>query len=121
LASREGRDDLYPSEPAARARVDMALDRFATSFRSAFFPVEAAALGFSRAGGFGSAPPDPHAAVARAADAAPTIALFDQVVDPSGTWLGTLTIADFAAAPVLYRTTRTGMDMTPYPNLTRMR
>lgn len=30
LATREGRDDLYPAEPAARARVDWALDAWTT-------------------------------------------------------------------------------------------
>src|SRR5262249_8194483 len=65
LANRERRDDLYPSDPAARARVDMALDRYSLSFRPAFFKVEAAALGFTSQGGFGSGPADPEAAVAR--------------------------------------------------------
>jgi glutathione S-transferase len=31
LATREGRDDLYPAEPAARARVDWALDAWTTT------------------------------------------------------------------------------------------
>src|SRR5690242_10517287 len=30
LAVREGRDDLYPADPARRARVDWALDAWAT-------------------------------------------------------------------------------------------
>jgi glutathione S-transferase len=46
LAGIEGRDDLYPREPAARARVDQLLDRFSLTFRPAFFRVEAEALGF---------------------------------------------------------------------------
>ena len=59
LANRERRDDLYPADPAARARVDMMLDRFAFTFRPAFFQVEAQAMGFSPTGGFGAAPADP--------------------------------------------------------------
>jgi glutathione S-transferase len=43
------------------------------------------------------------------------------VVDPSGYWLGEFSLADVAAAPFLYRTLVTGMDMSAYPNLTRMR
>ena len=121
LANREGRDDLYPSDPARRARVDMMLDRFSLTLRPAFFQVEAAALGFTPEKGFGSAPGDAGAAARKAEEVAPTIALFDSLVDPSGHWLGEFTLADIAAAPVLYRTTRTGMDMTPYPNLLRMR
>src|SRR5262249_53069124 len=46
LAQREGRDDLYPSEPRAQARVNELLDRFAQTVRPAFFKHEAAALGF---------------------------------------------------------------------------
>ena len=121
LANREGRDDLYPADPGARARVDMMLDRFAFTFRPAFFQVEAQALGFNPTGGFGAGPADPEAAVAKAQAAAPVITQFESVVSPSGYWLGEFSLADVAAAPFLYRTLVTGMDMSPYPNLTRMR
>ncbi|HVI35478.1 MAG TPA: glutathione S-transferase family protein [Gaiellales bacterium] len=121
LANRERRDDLYPADPPARARVDMMLDRFAFAFRPALFQVEAQALGFSPTGGFGAAPADPEAAVAKARDAAPVLTQFESVVDPSGYWLGEFSLADVAAAPFLYRTLVTGMDLSPYPNLARMR
>ena len=121
LANREGRDDLYPADPAARARVDMMLDRFAFTFRPAFFQVEAQAMGFSPTGGFGAGPADPEAAVAKAQEVAPVLTQFESVVGPSGYWLGEFSLADVAAAPFLYRTLVTGMDMSPYPNLTRMR
>src|SRR5205085_10268642 len=121
LANREGRDDLYPSDPARRARVDMMLDRFSLTLRPAFFQVEAQALGFTPEGGFGTRPGDPDAAAQKARDVAPTIALFESLVDGSGYWLGEFSLADVAAAPALYRTTRSGMDMSPYPKLTRMR
>ena len=121
LANREGRDDLYPSDPARRARVDMMLDRFSLTLRPAFFQVESPALGFTPQGGFGTGPADPDAAAQKARDVAPTIELFESLVDRSGYWLGEFSLADIAAAPALYRTTRTGMDMTPYPKLTHMR
>ena len=121
LANREGRDDLYPADPAARARVDMMLDRFAFTFRPAFFQVEAQAMGFSPTGGFGAGPADLEAAVAKAQEVAPVLTQFESVVGPSGYWLGEFSLADVAAAPFLYRTLVTGMDMSPYPNLTRMR
>ena len=35
--------------------------------------------------------------------------------------LGRFTIADCAIAPVVYRTTHSGLDLTPYPNLLRLR
>jgi len=121
LANRERRDDLYPADPPARARVDMMLDRLAFTFRPAFFQVEAQALGFSSTGGFGAGPADPAAAVAKAKEVAPVLTQFESVVGPSGYWLGEFSLADVAAAPFLYRTLVTGMDMSPYPNLTRMR
>jgi glutathione S-transferase len=99
----------------------MMLDRFAFTFSPAFFQVEAQAMGFSPTGGFGAAPADPEAAVAKARDVATVLTQFESVVGPSGYWLGEFSLADVAAAPFLYRTLVTGMDMSPYPNLTRMR
>jgi glutathione S-transferase len=121
LANRQSRHDLYPAEPGARARIDMMLDRFALSIRPAFFQVERLALGFTPTAGFGSAPGDRDAARAAEREVAATVRLFDELVDPSGYWLGRFTIADIAAAPVLFRTTVTGMNLDPYPNLSRMR
>jgi glutathione S-transferase len=121
LANRERRDDLYPVDPPARARVDMMLDRFSLTLRPALFQIEAAALGFSPQGGFGSVPGDPEAAMAKAEAAAPTLHTFDGLIGSAGYWLGEFSLVDFAAAPALYRTTLTGLDMAPYPNLMRVR
>jgi glutathione S-transferase len=121
LANRERRDDLYPADPAARSRVDMTLDRFSLTLRPALFQVEAAALGFSPAGGFGSVPGDPEAARAKGEAAAPTLRTFDGLIGSDGYWLGDFTIVDCAVAPALYRTTLTGLDLDPYPNLLRVR
>ena len=121
LANRERRHDLYPVDPAARARVDMMLDRFSLTLRPALFQVEAAALGFTPQGGFGTAPGDPEVARAKIEAAAPTLRTFDSLIADDGYWLGEFTIVDCAAAPALYRTTLTGLDLAPYPNLLRVR
>ena len=121
LAGREGRDDLYPSDPQARARVDEMLDRWALTFRPAFFRYEAPALGFAPGKGMGGAEPDAAALPGVAEAIAPTLRLLDGVVHESGTALGSFTIADVAAAPVLYRTVHTGLDLEPYPNVARWR
>ncbi len=121
LAAREGRDDLYPSDPRARALVDELLDRWSLTFRPAFFRYEAPALGFVPGRGMGAGDPDTAALPGIAEAIAPTLRTLDAVVDPSGTALGRFTIADVAAAPILYRTTNTGLDLTPYPNLERWR
>ena len=121
LAQRERRDDLYPPAPAERARVDEFLDRFALTLRPAFFQIERPALGFVQGVGFNAGPPDPDGARAKAAEVAGQLQLFEGLVADNGTVLGTFTIADCAAAPVLFRTRNTGMDLAPYPKLLRLR
>ena len=121
LALRERRDDLYPSDPVERARVDELLDRWSLTFRPAFFRYEAPALGFAPGKGMGGAEPDAAALPAVAEAIAPVLRMLDALVGPSGAPLGRFTIADIAAAPVLYRTTHTGLDLAPYPNVTRWR
>ena len=107
--------------PAERARVDEFLDRFALTFRPAFFQVERLALGFVQGRGFNAGPPDPDGARAKEDEVAAQVQLFEGVVADNGTVLGTFTIADCAAAPVLFRTRNTGMDLSPYPKLLRLR
>ena len=74
LAGREERDDLYPTALPARAAVEELLDRWALTFRPAFFRFEAPALGFVPGRGMGGGPPDPAALPAIAEAIAPTLA-----------------------------------------------
>ena len=83
--------------------------------------MERLALGFVQGVGFQAGPPDLEGARAKAAEIAGTLQLFDGLVADNGTVLGTFTIADCAAAPVLFRTRNTGMDLAPYPRLLRLR
>lgn len=121
LANREAREDLYPTDPRERARVDTMLDRWSLTFRPAFFRHEAAALGFLPGQGMGGQDPDPEAAARIADEMAPTLSTLDGLLGPGGRALGTFTLADVAAAPVLFRTTKTGLDLAPYPNVLRWR
>jgi glutathione S-transferase len=121
LASRYGDGSLYPHDPAERAPVDELLDRFSLTLRPALFTVERLALGFVYGTGFDAAPRDPAAALVQVGKIAETLRTFDRLVDPSGYALGRFTIADCAAAPALYRTRNTGMNLGPYPNLERWR
>ncbi|RDI75223.1 Glutathione S-transferase [Gaiella occulta] len=121
LAGRERRVDLYPGEPRERAPVDELLDRWSLTFRPAFFRYEVAALGFSPDKGVGAGAPDTAALPGIVAAIAPTLRLLDGLVDRSGFALGRFTIADVAAAPVLYRTLHSGLDLGPYPNVLRWR
>jgi glutathione S-transferase len=121
LANRYGPDEIYPADPVARAPVDELLDRLSLTFRPALFSVEVHALGFVQGTGFGARPPDPEAALVRLGEIAATLRIFDGLIDASGYALGRFTIADCAAAPVLFRTTMAGTDLSPYPNLLRWR
>lgn len=121
LASREARDDLYPADPRARARVEMTLDRWSLTFRPALFRYETKALGYVPGKGMGGREPDLEAAARVAEEIAPTLRTLDGLLDPSGYALGAFTIADVAAAPALHRTLTTGLDLTPYPNVRRWR
>ena len=71
--------------------------------------------------GFDAAPHDREAGRAKEAEMAPQLELFERLVAGNGTVLGTFTIADCCAAPVLFRTRATGMDIGPYPKLERLR
>jgi len=122
LATRQQRTDLYPDVPCERARVDEFLDRFATGLRTALFRHEAPALGWSLEKGFDPADADADAAAAVVPELAGPLALLESVVGSDGaTVLGRFTIADCALAPVLFRTTVTGLALDDYPNLARLR
>jgi glutathione S-transferase len=121
LAAREGRDDLYPTGPAEKAPIDVFLDRWALTFRPAFFAYEAPALGFVPGQGMLASEPRTDELPAVLEQIAPMLSLLDGLVDPSGLATGRFTIADVSAAPILFRTTKTGLDLTPYRNLTRWR
>ena len=121
LAQREGRDDLFPSEPRAQARVNELLDRFAQTVRPAFFKHEAAALGFKYGVGFGAVPADPERAAEIADKIAPQLTMLERVLSDGPYALGDFTIADCAIAPVLFRTTKSGLDLAPYPRMAALR
>jgi glutathione S-transferase len=96
-------------------------DRFSLTFRPALFRIERYALGFKEGHGFDGVPRDPDAAREAAGKVADTLRIFDGVLAANGTVLGTLTIADLAAAPVVYRTIHTGLDLGPYPRIAAFR
>jgi glutathione S-transferase len=121
LIRREGRPDLYGPTQAEAAHIDEWLDRLTTVLRPAFFRHESVALGYVRGSGFHPEQGDPAGARERAEQIAPTLRTFEALVSDNGTVLGRFTIADCAIAPVLYRTTHSGLDLSPYPNLLRLR
>ena len=90
LANREGRTDLYPAEPAERARVDWALDAWSTQFRGTFFPAEQIALMQTPIDEGGSRAEDAdQAELAEAIEAVkPKLDVMERFVASNGTVLG---------------------------------
>ncbi len=120
LADREGRDDLYPRDPQARATIDWVLDLWALVMRPALFSYEAANYGIVIGiGMFGkeSAPADEVQALFN--KAVPKLNQAARVLDPVGPWacLGRYTIADIAATPVLHRALHAPIDLDQVPRL----
>ena len=121
LALRAGREDLYPTEPRGHARVNELLDRFALTIRPAFFKHEAAARGFKFGIGFGAVPNDPEKAAEIAQQIAPQLGQLEQILSDGDYALGDFTIADCAIAPVLFRTTKSGLDLSAYRKVSKLR
>lgn len=121
LVAREQREDLYPSGPRRRAAVDEFLDRFATGLRSQLFQHEGPALGYAN-GAFDAVARDPEAAARAEPLVQPALRVLEQIIAEDGTVIGgVFTIADCSVAPPLYRTTATGLNLSNYPKLTRLR
>jgi len=121
LVAREEREDLYPSDPRRRAAVDEFLDRIATGLRSQLFQHEGPALGYAD-GAFDAVPRDPETAARAEPLVQPALRLLEQIIADDGTVIGgAFTIADCSVAPPLYRTMATGLDLSSYPKLARLR
>lgn len=114
LAATARRDDLFPDDLHGRARIDEFLDRWATTIRPAFHRVEQPALGL------GGAEIDESAAAREGSRIGPALELLSALIDGE-TVLGTLTIADFAVAPVLFRAANLPIDLAPFPKVRRLR
>lgn len=122
LATREGRTDLYPDDARERAAVDELMERWVATFRPAFFKVEAAALGFAVGKGMGGGPPDAERAAVATAEIQPVLDLLERVIGDDGVAvLGRFTLADVTAAPILFRTFHTGLDLSTRPRILRWR
>jgi glutathione S-transferase len=123
LATREGRIDLYPSDRAARSRVDWALDAWSIQLRPGFYPAEQVGLlhGDLLTGG-GRAEDADQNELAKAIDKAiPKLDLMERFVARNGTVTGSFTIADIAVAPVLWRWQRLPLPFDPWPSVKLLR
>jgi glutathione S-transferase len=123
LAAREGRTDLYPTDPPARARVDWALDAWSTQLRGGFFPAERVALMHAdmEQGGGRAQDADPDELARALEEAYPRLDVMERFVADNGTVLGAFTIADCAFAPVLWRSYRLPLALERWPRVARLR
>ena len=123
LANREGRTDLYPAEPVARAAVDWALDAWSTQFRGAFFPAESIGLMHVDidVGGGRAEDADQEKLAEAIAAVRPKLDIMERFVASNGTVVGSFTIADIAFAPVLWRWYRLPLSFDPWPKVALLR
>ncbi len=120
LADREGRDDLYPRDPQARARIDWVLDLWGIMVRPALFGYESAQYGIVPGLGLFAKDAPPAAEVAELfAAQAPKLNRAMAVLDDPGPWAchGRLTIADLASTPVLHRALHAPIDLDLVPRM----
>ncbi len=123
LARRQARADLYPAAAGEQARVDEFLDRFHTTLPAGVLPPRGPRPGLrARRGGLRRGAARPRARRrGRGRRSSPPCGCSTRSVSPSAAVLGRFTIADCALAPVLFRTARTGLDLTPHPTLHALR
>jgi glutathione S-transferase len=116
LADREGREDLYPRDPAGRARVDQLLDVLSLAVRPALWEVELRTHYAETTG----APVDAAdlAACRAALDAA--VSGWERLIEPDGYLTGTFSIADIAACARLWLFPELGLDADRYPRTAAM-
>jgi len=125
LATREGRDDLYPVDPATRARVDWALDAWTTMAFPRIFPLYRAVVAETRDDSGVPHPDraDPDKVEQALAGAGEGFELFESFAADDSTVIGgRFTIADCACGPVLLTVTGWPIDLdTDFPKLARIR
>ena len=115
LADREGRDDLYPREPQARARVDQLLDVLSLAIRPLLWEVELRTY-YAAAD---SAYPAAELAAARA-ELDQGLAAWERLAAPGGYLTGSFSIADIAATARMWLLPAIGMDLARYPRTAAM-
>lgn len=110
LAERAGRDDLRGADPAARARIDTALDSLSLEVRPALWAVEEVVV-------YGLDVLDGQERVAALEDA---LAAYDRLLDADGPYaLGEFSIADCALAGRAWHLPRLGLDPAVAPRTFR--
>lgn len=113
LADREGRDDLYPRDPAARARVDQLLDVLSLAIRPALWEVELRS--------YYAAGPVPQAELAEAVlGLASVLAGWERLIKADGYATGAFSIADIAATARMWLLPTLPIDLAGAPKTQKL-
>jgi glutathione S-transferase len=107
LADRESRTDLYPRDPARRARVDTLMDSLSLQVRPALWAAEEPIQ-------YGTPEPDDWRTPLHEA-----LAGFERLIADDGYAAGDFSIADCAIAGRMWHLHELPIDLAPYPRLTR--
>ena len=120
LAAKEGRDDLYPPGLRERATVDWLLDAIVSELRPAVLELSMAAFGLRVGRGIFAEEPEPERVPEVFAAQRRRFESVSALLGPEP-WacLERFTIADAAAAPMLWRFVRAGAGLAEHPRLAR--
>jgi glutathione S-transferase len=113
LAGREGRDDLYPRELRARARVDELLDALSLAVRPALWELELRTY-------YATNPAPPHEVAAARERLNRAMQGWEALIEPGGAATGTFSIADVAAAARMCLLAELPINLAPFPKTRQM-
>jgi glutathione S-transferase len=113
LADREGRDDLYPREPAARARVDQLLDVLSLAIRPALWEVELRTY-------YAEGPVPQAELTAAVRELESVLGGWERLIDAGGYLTGAFSIADIAATARMWLLPKLPIDLGGAPGTQRM-
>jgi glutathione S-transferase len=113
LADREGREDLYPRDPASRARVDQLLDVVSLSLRPALWEVELRT--YYTNGSVSQAELDTAVSALQR-----VLAGWERLIEPDGYVTGAFSIADVAVRARMWLLPKLPIDLSASPRTQRM-
>ena len=113
LADREGRDDLYPRDLRARARVDELLDALSIAVRPALREFELRSH-------YATSPYPPHEVAAAREGLSRALLGWEELIEPGGAVTGSFSIADIAATAQLRLLPNLPIDLGAFPKTRQM-
>jgi glutathione S-transferase len=119
LARREGRDDVYPADPAGQARVDQLLDVLSLVVRPPLWELEKRTY-YAHEPEYCPSPPSPAEVAAAREALEEVLAGWEGLIASDGYATGTFSIADVAATARLWLLPKIGVDLGRFPKTRAM-